>query len=78
MEKLAGGMDGERWRFLSVEGAEARVVLRPGFAQLYVFADDADDIGLLLDGICKVSGVRHTSSLPHCGGGWTTIFVEKL
>ena len=36
--------------------AEAGVVLRSGLAQLDVLADDADDVGLLLDGLCEVVG----------------------
>jgi hypothetical protein len=59
VEELTAGMDGKRGRFLAMEGAETRVVLRPGFAQLYVLADDADDVGLLLDDISEVSGVSH-------------------
>ena len=81
VEELAAGVDGKRGRLLAVEGTESRVVLRPGFAQLDVLADDADDVGLLLDGVCEVSGVSHASSLPHCGDGWAGLLgmsVEKL
>ena len=68
VEELARGVDGERRRLFAVEGAQAGVVLRAGFAQLDVVADDADDIGLLLDGVGEISGVSHTPSLPHCAG----------
>ena len=34
--------------------AQARIVLRPRLLQLDVVADDADDIGLLLDRLFKV------------------------
>jgi hypothetical protein len=78
VEVLAGGVDGEGRRFLPVKGAQARVVLRSGFAQLDVFADDADDVCLLLYGICKISGVRHISSLPHCDKRRANFAVEKL
>ena len=69
VEELAAGVDGKRRRFFAVEGAESGVVLRPRLAQLDVFADDADDVGLLLDGVGEVSGVSHSTSLPHCGDG---------
>jgi hypothetical protein len=42
-----------------VEGTEPGEVLRAGLFQLDVVADDADDIGLLLDGVCEIAGVRH-------------------
>ena len=54
MEELADGVDGERWGFFLVEGAESGVVLRAGFAQAYVAFDHLDDVGLLLDGLFKV------------------------
>ena len=57
--ELARGVDGERRRLLAVEGAEAGVVLRAGLLQLDVVADDADDVGLLLDGVREIAGVRH-------------------
>ena len=41
-------MDGERWRFFLVEGAEA-CEIRAAFFQADVFADDADDVRLLLN-----------------------------
>ena len=37
-----------------MEGTEAGVVLRAGFAQADVALDDLDDIGLLLDGLGEV------------------------
>jgi hypothetical protein len=39
-----------------VEGAEAGVVLSAGLAELDVLADDADDVGLLLDELRKIIG----------------------
>ena len=57
--ELARGVDRERRRFFAVEGTEAGVVLRSGFLELDVVADDADDIGLLLDGVCEIAGVGH-------------------
>ena len=50
VEELAGGVDGKRRRLLLMEGTKSRKILRPGFFQLHVVADEADDIGLLLDG----------------------------
>ena len=52
--KLASGVDGKGGRLLFVEGAQAGVILRPGFAQADVAADDFDDVGLLLDGLGEV------------------------
>ncbi len=81
VEELAAGVDGKRRRFFAVEGTKTGVVLGPGFAQLYIFADDADDVGLLLDGVSEVSGVSHRTSLHDCGAGRNgllCIFVEKL
>ena len=81
VEVLAAGVDGKRWSFFAMKGAEAGVVLGAGFAQLDVFADDADDVGLLLDGVGEVSGVGHDTSLHDCAG-WAEriacISVEKL
>jgi hypothetical protein len=54
VKELAGGVNGERGRFFAVEGAEAAVVLGSGFFQTHIFADDFDDIGLLLDGLGEV------------------------
>jgi hypothetical protein len=39
-----------------VERTEAGVVLSAGFAELEVVADDADDVGLLLDELSEVIG----------------------
>ena len=54
VEKLLAGVDIERGRFFLVKRAEAGVVLRAGFAQADVAADDFDDVGLLLDGLGEV------------------------
>jgi hypothetical protein len=56
VEVVMRGVYGERACLFFVEGAEAGVVLGAGFAQLDVVADDADDICLLLDGLCEVVG----------------------
>ena len=56
VEVAVGGVDGEGAGFFLVEGAEAGVVLRAGFAELEVVADDADDVGLLFDGLGEVIG----------------------
>ena len=45
---------GERGRLFLVKRAQSGVVLGAGFAQFHVFADDFDDIGLLLDGLGEV------------------------
>jgi len=58
-------VDREGWSFLAVEGAEPGKVLGAGFLELDVVADDADDVGLLLDGISEVAGVGHLMRL--CG-----------
>src|ERR1700727_2486393 len=39
-----------------VKWAQAAVVLRAGFAELEIVADDADDVGLLLDVLGEVVG----------------------
>ncbi len=56
--ELAHGVDGEGGGFFLVEGAEAGVVLRAGFAQADVALDDLDDVGLLLDGLGEVGHGR--------------------
>jgi hypothetical protein len=42
-----------------VEGTQPGKILRSRLLQLYVFADNTDDIGLLLDGISKIPRIRH-------------------
>ncbi len=56
VEELASGMDGEGGCFFGVEGAEAGEVLCSGFFEAHVFADDFDDIGLLLYVLGEVGG----------------------
>jgi len=56
VEVVVRCVDREGAGLFFVKGAEAGVVLRAGFAQLDVVADDADDVGLLLDGLCEVVG----------------------
>ena len=60
MIELARGVDGERWRLLTMEWAESGIVLRAGLLQLDVVADDADDVRLLLDRVREIAGVRHS------------------
>jgi hypothetical protein len=56
VEELARGVDGKRRRLFLVEGAQAGIILRPGFFQLHVLADDADDVSLLLDRGREIAG----------------------
>src|SRR5260370_1306543 len=62
VEVAVVGIDGKAAGFFFVEGAEAGVVLRSGLAQLDVFADDADDVDLLLYELGEVIG--HARRLP--------------
>ena len=81
VEELASGVDGKRRRLFAMERTKSRVVLRASFAQFDVFANDANDVSLLLDGVCEVSGVGHTTSLPQCRTtreGLLHYSVEKL
>src|SRR5579872_2699259 len=50
MVELLGGVNGERRRFFLMKGAEAAEILATLF-QADVFADDANDVRLLLDAI---------------------------
>ena len=50
MVELLGGVNGEGRRFLLMERAKAAEILA-AFFQANVFADDADDVRLLLDAI---------------------------
>ncbi len=59
VKELVGGVDRERRRLFLVKRAQPLVILRAGLAQLHVLADDADDVGLLLEGRREVAGVRH-------------------
>jgi tryptophan 2,3-dioxygenase len=54
VEELLAGVDVEGRGFFLVKRAEAGVVLRAGFAQANVAADDFDDVGLLFDGLGKI------------------------
>ena len=56
VEVAVGGIDGETAGFFLVEGAEAGIVLRAGLAQLYVVADDLDDVDLGFHGLGEVVG----------------------
>ena len=49
VKELARGMHRKRRRLFAVKRTKSGIVLRPGFFQLDVVADDADDIRLLLD-----------------------------
>ena len=48
MVELAHRMHGEGWGLLPVKGTKTGVVLRSGFLEGDVFADDPDNVGLLL------------------------------
>ena len=52
------GVDRKRSCLLFVKGTEASVVLCTCLSQLHVLADNAHDIGLLLDELGKVIGHR--------------------
>ena len=67
--ELADGVDGEGGGFFFVEGAEAGVVLRAGFAQADVSLDHLDDVGLLLDGLGEVGHVDVLRIAGRRGGG---------
>ena len=56
IEELAAGVDAERRRFFLVEGAEAVVVLRAGFAEADVVPDDFDDVGLFFNLLGEIDG----------------------
>ena len=57
--ELPGGMNRKRRCLFVVEWTESRIVLRAGFFQLDVVADDPDDVRLLLDDFLKICGVSH-------------------
>jgi hypothetical protein len=42
-----------------MKGTQPGKVLRTGFLQFYVVADNADDVGLLLEGVFEVAGGSH-------------------
>ena len=52
--ELACCVNGKRGRLFPVEGAKSDIVLPAGFLQRDVFADDADDVRLLLDELGEV------------------------
>jgi len=56
IEVSVSGVDREGAGFFLVKGAEAGVVLGSGLAQADVVANDADDVGLLLDGLSEIIG----------------------
>src|SRR5215472_35539 len=56
--ELAGGMDGERGCLLLVKRTEADQILGSALFELDVFADDANDIGVLFDDRKSVCGSR--------------------
>src|SRR5712671_5840221 len=56
MKKLFGCMNRKRWRLFLMKGAEAAKVLRARLFQRDVIADDADNVSLLLHGICEIAG----------------------
>src|SRR5207302_7424772 len=54
VKELPGGVHGERRRLLIVEGTKAREVLRARLLELDVIADNANDVGLLLERVFEV------------------------
>ena len=44
-----------------MKGTQTRVVLRARFLERNVVADNADDIGLLFEGLREIGGERHAS-----------------
>ena len=59
VEELVAGVHRKRRRLFLVEGTQPLVILRAALAQLDVLADDADDVGLLLDGAGEIAGIGH-------------------
>ena len=59
VKELPRGMHRKRRRLLVMERTKPGIVLRPGFLQLDVVADDADDVRLLLDGFLEIGGFGH-------------------
>ncbi len=51
-------IDRKRSGLLLVKRTQPGVVLSPGFAELQIVADDAHDVGLLLDELGEVVGHR--------------------
>jgi hypothetical protein len=54
MVELAHRMDGKGRGFFCMKRTKTGVRLRPGFLQRDVFADDPDNVRLLLDELCEV------------------------
>ncbi len=63
--ELAHRVDGEGGRFFLVEGAEAGIVLRAGFAQADVALDHLDDVGVLF------------GELREVGHGWSVTSIRR-
>jgi len=53
-----------------MERTQPRIILCSGLLKLDVVTDDADDVCLLLDGVCEVAGVGH--------GVWLLSGIEAL
>src|SRR5262249_48001221 len=59
IEELARLVDVERWRFFVMKRALAGKILRSRLLELHIVAHDADNVGLLFEGVGEVSGVSH-------------------
>src|SRR5437016_2990218 len=57
VKELPSGVDGKRWRLLLMKWTKSGKILRPGFLQLHVIADHADDIRLRLYEFLEICGV---------------------
>src|SRR5581483_3319982 len=59
VKELTRGMHGKRCRLLAMKRTQPGIVLRPGLLKLDVIADDANDVGLLLQSLGEFKGRRH-------------------
>ena len=62
VKELPGSVDGKRGRLLLVKWTKAGKILRPGFLQLHVIADHADDVRLRLYEFLEICGVWHSGT----------------
>ena len=57
--KLPRRMHRKRWRLLFMKRAQAGIILRARLPKTDIAADDADNVGLLLEGLREVVGKCH-------------------